>query len=469
MNDFLFSEFNPVSAKQWKQKIQFDLNGVDYNDSLVWESNEGIKVKPFYHKDEFEQTSFKNKKKNFSICQSIFISDEKTANRLAKDALQRGATSIQFEANEPFKGKELLKELVTQSEGEESLTIHFKLNFLSQTFFEEFLNITHEFTVYLNTDILGNFAKTGNWFYNQKEDYRILEKIIKKANDKTAIVSVDTRLYQNAGANIVQQVAYALAHGNEYLNYFDSNSSNLLTSETEHLTLSNKINFHFSVGSNYFFEIAKLRAFRILWQLLLEEYKLKSKAHLFVQPSLRNKTLYDYNVNMLRTTTECMSAILGGADTISNSSYDALYHKKNEFGERIARNQLLILQEESYFTEANTIADGSYYIETLTKQIAHKALELFKDIENKGGFLKQLQAGTIQRKIEESTLKEQKQFDCKEEILLGTNKHPNLNDKMKEELELYPFVKRKTRKTLIKPIIPKRLAEVVEQERLKEE
>lgn len=460
MSNFLFSEFNPVSAKQWKQKIQVDLNGADYNDTLVWESNEGIKVKPFYHQDDFEQISLKTSKRNFSICQTIFISDEKTADFLAKNALKRGATSIQFEANEPFDIDLLLKRLVTQSDSEESLSIHFNLNFLSESFLSNLIEKTKGLNSYLNIDIIGNLAKTGNWFDNQKEDFVILEKVVKSENHKAIILSVDASLYQNAGANIVQQVAYALAHGNEYLNHFDEGFKNGKEAQ---------IQFHFAVGSNYFFEIAKLRAFRILWQLLLDEYSLKLTLQLFVQPSLRNKTLYDYNVNMLRTTTECMSAILGGADTISNISYDTLYHKKNEFGERIARNQLLILQEESYFAEANAIADGSYYVETLTIQIAEKALLLFKDIEKNGGFIKQLQAGTIQRKIEESALAEQKQFDNEEEILLGTNMHPNLNDKMKTELELYPFVKTKPRKTLIKPIIPKRLAEKVEQERLGEE
>jgi methylmalonyl-CoA mutase len=164
-----------------------------------------------------------------------------------------------------------------------------------------------------------------------------------------------------------------------------------------------------------------------------------------------------------------MSAILGGADTICNLSYDAIYHKDNEFGERIARNQLLILKHESYFEIVNNASDGSYYIESLTTQLAEKALNLFKDIEANGGFLHQLKAGTIQRKIKESALKEQQLFDSGAEVLLGTNKHPNINDKMKDELELYPFVKSKTRKTLIEPIIEKRLAETLEQERLKKE
>ncbi|HEY6143527.1 MAG TPA: methylmalonyl-CoA mutase family protein, partial [Flavobacterium sp.] len=203
--------------------------------------------------------------------------------------------------------------------------------------------------------------------------------------------------------------------------------------------------------------------------LIAKEYNHNFDCHLLVTPTKRNKTIYDYNVNMLRTTTECMSAILGGADAITNLPYDALYHKDNEFGDRMARNQLLILKHESYFDKVNNPADGSYYIESLTNQLAEKALSLFKDIEANGGFLKQLNEGIIKRKIQESADKEQELFDSGKEILLGTNKHPNKKDQMKDDLELYPFVKIKPRKTLITPLIEKRLSEKLEQERLKEE
>jgi methylmalonyl-CoA mutase len=164
-----------------------------------------------------------------------------------------------------------------------------------------------------------------------------------------------------------------------------------------------------------------------------------------------------------------MSAILGGADAVANLAYDAIYHKDNEFGDRISRNQLLVLKHESYFDKVNNPADGAYYIETLTEQLAEKALELFKDIEKNGGLISQLIDGTIQRKINESAQKEQELFDSGKEVLLGTNKYPNKNDQMKNDLELYPFVKQNARKTLITPIIEKRLAEKLEQERLSQE
>lgn len=453
MSDFLFNEFQEVSAKEWKQKIQVDLKGADYNETLLWKTNEGITVKPFYHKDELLKLPIVKDKRDFAICQAIFVSEEKTANFLAKDALLRGATSIQFESNEPFDLDVLLDKINIGSNG----ALHFKLNFLSESFLLDLVKHIEDQNAFINIDLIGRLASSGNWFFDLKKDHAILERVNKKTPSNVSLLSVDAGIYQNAGANAIQQVAYALAHANEYLNHFVGEGS------------LNNIQFHFAVGGNYFFEIAKLRAFRYLWDIIIGEYGVNIEAQLFVQPSLRNKTLYDYNVNLLRTTTECMSAILGGADTISNISYDSFYHKKNEFGERIARNQLIILKEESYLYEAANAAEGSYYIETLSQQIADKALELFKDIEKSGGFLKQLFEGTIQRKIEENAQKEQGQFDKGEKVLLGTNKHPNTKDKMKDEIELYPFVKTKPRQTVIVPIIARRLAEKLEQERIDKE
>lgn len=448
MSDSLFNNFSSVSAKQWKQKIQFDLKGADYNDTLLTKTNEGITIKPFYHQDEFEKIDIPKNSEEFKICQSIFISDKKTANFLALDALKRGANSILFIANEPFDIDVVLENI--------SADIHFQLNFLSENFSLDLLNHSKNSPFFLNIDIIGNLAKTGNWFTNLNADFETIKNIGSK---NQSFLQVNASHYQNAGATTIQQVAYALAHGNEYLNVITRNE----------MTKQSAINFKFSIGSNYFFEIAKMRAFRYLWKLLCDDYSLTIDAHVFAQPSLRNKTLYDYNTNMLRTTTECMSAVLGGVNTISNVSYDEVYHKKNEFGERISRNQLLILKEESYFKNAQGFADGTYCIESLTKEIAEKALEIFKDIEKSGGFLKQLKEGTIQRKIKESADKEQAQFDAGELVLLGTNKHPNMDDKMNDTIELYPFVKTKPRKTLIAPIIAKRLAEKLEQERLKDE
>ena len=462
MSDSLFNEFDSVSSKQWKQKIQYDLKGADYNDTLIWNSLEDINVKPFYHSDEFKNLPkvSNSKATQWNICQEIYVASVTQANTKALNVLNRGAESILFVLpTEKVSVYHLLKNIHLSG-----VTIYFKMEFLSEAFIVRLKNyLLHKnATVYINVDLIGNLASTGNWFHNLIQDHEILSKIMNHRNAFKGVLGVDMSLYQNAGANMVQQLAYALAHINEYLNHYQKAIAN---GDWESL----KINFTVSVGTNYFFEIAKLRSLRQLWKVLASEYDANPDCNIFVTPTKRNKTIYDYNTNMLRTTTECMSAVLGGTNTVCNLPYDAIYHKDNEFGERISRNQLLVLKHESYLDKVDNPSDGAYYIESLTNQLSEKALHLFKDIEANGGFLKQLKEGTIQRKIKESAKKEQARFDSNEEILLGTNKHPNPNDRMKDDLELYPFVKINKRKTIIEPIIPNRLSEKLEQQRLKNE
>lgn len=449
-----FEDFNAISSKQWKQKIQFELDGSDYNQSVIWNSQEDIQVKPFYHRDDtVNNVSVKTKATNFKICQNIFVYDVEKSILRAINTLERGAESLRFTiVNEKTDIRKLLENLPI-----ENRTIYFNLNFISIDFVKllDTISIQKKADFYCNIDPIGHLAKEGNWLTtSDKNNFDTLDKI-SRATTNLSLISINSSLYQNAGANITQQIAYSLAHANEYFN------------RLEHIP--NKVTFQVSVGSNYFFEIAKLRALRILFKLIAAEYNSDLECHLLVTPTKRNKTIYDYNVNMLRTTTECMSAILGGADAVSNLAYDSLYHKDNEFGDRIARNQLLILKHESYFDKVNNPVDGSYYIESLTMQLAEKSLALFKEIEANGGFLKLLSEGTIKKKIQESANKEQNLFNSNKEILVGTNKYPNYEDKMKHNLELFPFVKIKSRKTLITPIIERRLAEKTEQERLETE
>ncbi|MEO8238922.1 MAG: methylmalonyl-CoA mutase subunit beta [Flavobacterium sp.] len=450
----LFDDFNPISSKQWKQKIQFELDGADYNETVIWNSPEDIQVKPFYHSDEFSKPAFvQTKATDFKICQNIFVYDIEKSIQRAINTLERGAESLRFTIqNEKLDVRKLLENLPLENK-----TVYFNLNFISIDFVKllDSISIQKKSTFYCNLDPIGHFAREGNWLTtSDKNNFETID-LISKSTTNLSLISIDSGLYQNAGANITQQIGYSLAHANEYLNRLPN--------------IPKQIVFQVAVGTNYFFEIAKLRVLRMLFKLIADEYNPDLECHILVTPTKRNKTIYDYNVNMLRTTTECMSAILGGADAVANLPYDSLYHKDNEFGDRIARNQLLILKHESYFDKVNNPADGSYYIESLTTQLAEKSLALFKDIEANGGFLKLLNDGTIKKKIQESANKEQELFDTKKETLLGTNKYPNKDDKMKHDLELFPFVKIKPRKTLITPIIEKRLAEKLEQERLESE
>ena len=333
MSENLFEGFNPVSSKQWKQQIQYELKGADYNETLVWESTEGIKVKPFYHIDEFNGgAAVTTKASEFKICQNIFVHDvDKSAGR-ALSTLKRGAEAIRFIIeDENTDVKKLVAALPLAN-----TPVYFYLQFLSIDFVKKIDAIAKDrnATIYVQLDPIGRLAKDGYWFGSLDKDFDALNTIA-IACPNIHFLSIDGSLYQNAGANIVQQIAYTLAHANEYFNRI--------------ATINKPVVLQVSVGTNYFFEIAKLRALRLLFNVIAKEYDHNFDFHIIATPTKRNKTLYDYNVNMLRTTTECMSAILGGADSVANLAYDAIYHKDNEFGNRIARNQLLVLKHESYF------------------------------------------------------------------------------------------------------------------------
>lgn len=439
MSDFFINEFPPSSSAAWKQKIQFELDGADYNKTLLTKTNEGITISPFYHLDTFEKVIIPLPKEDCKICIKINISTEETANIEALTAIDKGISAILFEASKPFNATLLFHGLVHKN-----VEFHFKFNFLEESFINKLALILADETVYFNIDIIGKLARTGNWYTSIKKDNSILLNLIKK-NPDLFILSVDATIYQNAGANAVQQVAYALAHANEYLTIFGAD-------------IAKRIQFNFATGSNYFFEIAKIRAFRYLYNLVLSEYNTTAIAKIYAEPSLRNKTLYGAAINTLRTTAESMSAILGGATTIAT----------NFTSYKFTQNQQPILNETRTFKNAQHIATDTYYIEYVTKQLAEKALTIFKDIEKSGGFLSQLKEGTIQRKIKENAQKEQQQFDTNELVLIGANKYPAQFDS-EEDIQVSTFLKGKSYKTLIIPLLPKRLSEKVEQKNRRDE
>jgi len=435
MGDFITNEFETSSAAAWKQKIQFELNGADFNETLLTKTNEGITIKPFYHSDDFVKLNIPTSKESFKICNKIIITSENETNLNAISAINKGVNSLKFEASKPFNPDVLFKNLLNKN-----IVFHFQLRFISEEFINKIAKFLKNETVFFNIDIIGNLAKTGNWYTSLNNDFKSIENII-QLNLNSNILSVNVNLYQNAGANTVQQVAYALAHANEYLTRFGEK-------------IANHIQFNFATGSNYFFEIAKIRAFRYLWNLILNEYNCKAEAKIFSEPSLRNKTIFDLDRNLLRINTENLSAAFGGANTISNNTLDTL-------------NKVIHFKKDLGSNNPQEMVNDSYFIESITKQIAEKALLIFKEIEKSGGFLNQLKEGTIQRKITENTKKEQVQFNNSELVLVGANKYKNNNKTI--DSKSFKTIERKKHKTLIIPIIPKRLSEKLEQKQLKNE
>ncbi len=439
----LFSDFKKVSSKEWKQKIQVDLKGSDYQ-SLITQTLEKIDIKPFYHYDDY--IAFKQvAPQHFSIVQELKINDEKIARKIARNALDKGAQKFTFHFNKAFDISQLIEGLNPEQ-------LIFKADMLEPDFITDLYQKTAGQPPIL-LDPVGHFARTGNWYQNEHKDFEKLKILQDFFPADFPFLEIRSDVYKNAGASITQELAYALSQAVEYLEKLSPE-------------VASQMIFNFATGSHYFFEIAKLKAFRELWQLILHEYDANVEAVIYAQPGLRNKTIFDPYVNMLRTTMEMMSSILGGADYVANMPYDFVYKKSNEFSERIARNQLIILKEEAGFEQAMKASEGDYYLEEISYRIAQKALEIFKQVEANGGLLKQLYKGKIQQKIAETAQKEQEDYDNGKLVLVGSNKYINKDEKV-EKINVYPFLKKRSGQTLIRPIVPKRLSEKTEMERLK--
>ncbi len=438
----LFQDFKKVSTQEWKLKIQADLKGTDYQ-SLITKTLEGIDIKPYYHYDTYipsEQT-FNDQ---FNIVQELNLSDESIANKIALNALKKGADFFTFYVDKPFDIDKLIKNLDLNK-------LIFKADMLQVDFLVNLAKKTQEKSRLL-IDPLGHFARYGNWFDNEQKDFDNLKVLKDKVSEKFLHIDIRTEHYKNAGANITQEIAYGLSHAVEYIEKLGEG-------------ILPQIQFSMAQGSHYFFEIIKIKVLKNLWQIISTSYQNPQIPLVYARPALRNKTIFDPYVNLLRTGMEIMSAILGGADFVANIPFDVTYKKSNEFSERLARNQLIILKNEAHFNEALRSTSGNYFLEENIYKLSEQALNLFKTLEKSGGFLAQLYKGQIQRKISASAEKQDKKYSNGEIVLVGTNKYINQNEEI-PAIDFYPFLKKRKGQTLIRPIVPKRLAEKTEIERL---
>ena len=450
----MFKEFELISQKNWKQQIQFDLGGKDYNSEVHWTSYEGVNVKPFFTDKNKPSNTF-YVPENWNISQDIYLKDELTSNQEIKKLISQEVYDITIHVSEDPINVDLLFNDIDLT----YINIYFKIEDLNELVLSKLDNFAkeHKSLFHLDHDILGDYLSTGNWKTNYKEEVKRFKNIIKIITHFKSVVQLKSTNFQQAGANIIQEISYSMCQANEYINLFGNN-------------IIKQLNFEIAVGSNYFFEIAKIQAYRILWKTISNSYGFSiNNVHIVATPTIRNKTIYDYNNNIVRSTSECMAAILGGADSIKNFNYDSIYKYKNEFSTRISINQLLILKHECHIDKVKNPISGSYYISYLVDEFAKKSFNLFKELDCKSSFLDHLKNGTIQRKIKENCSKEQKNYNSKLEILVGSNHYVNMYEKMKQQLEVNPFPTRKSEKTLIEPLIKKRLATEIEKKRLDNE
>ena len=453
----LFAEFPPVSTQQWMDKITADLKGADFNRKLVWKTNEGIDVQPFYRAENLVGLEYlnslpgefpfvrgtKNNNNEWLVRQSIVVTDFAEANKKALNYLMRGVDSLAF----VFNGGDLtvadldvlLKDICLPA---------VEVNFVGTCS----VKATEAFVAYVKKggyepseirasveyDPFGKFALTGVLRNGAEHVLANAVKLIELTSEmkKFKTLAVNGKNFGNAGSSIVQELAYSLALGAEYL-------TALTEKGVEVDAVAKKLKFNLSVSANYFLEIAKLRAARLLWAQIVKAYGPKcecsAKMTIHSETGSWNKTVYDAYVNMLRTQTEAMSASLGGADSITVLPFNAAYEESNEFSDRIARNQQLLLKEESHFSKIADPGAGSYYIEELTAAIADQSWKLFLEVQDKGGFLAALREGFIQAEIKKMAAKRDTNIATRRENLLGVNQFPNFTEKIEGNVEASVF------------------------------
>ena len=416
----LFENFDIISDKEWKNKVQVELKGLEYNETLVWGTNDHINVKPLYTKDDVDYSAIQPLPRSTKDWKII---SKYTGNINQDYSFLYGYLIPQKSFNEKIELPHYL-DLFIQFDGSTDLKS-----------LENIPNLK-----YLDLDIYGYLAQNGLWQNDSKAASKELVKEVLELKNFEKVISIQADVYQNAGANHVQQLAITLAHAVEYLETFGAD-------------IAYKIYFKFAVGSNYFFEVAKLRAFRFLWKMILEQYNKESEAFIFTTTSVRNKSKLDIYNNVIRTTLESSAAVFGASDAVFVGSYDEV-NNETDFGLELAAKQQLLLQKESYLNQFSDPAAGSFYIESLTNQLAENALELFKTIQNVGGFVRALENETLQDFIYSSAKKEQKDFDEQIIKLIGVNKYRNEADVI-EKLPKEKIIKQ----ALFVPIVPTRLAE----------
>jgi methylmalonyl-CoA mutase len=480
----LFTEFPPVTTQQWEDKIVADLKGADYERKLVWRTNEGFNVRPYYRQENLDKLDYMNvmpgqfpfvrgnKTKNkWYIRQEIKEFDINKANIKAQELLTKGVNSLGFVLNneQDYTSKDmavLLKNIPL-----EQTEINFIAGYAALSVAKAFVAYLKEQAIELSK-VNGSFSfdpltcPLKNGKKNQTspiEDAMALINIVAILPKFKAIV-VRGDIFENAGSSIVQELGITLAVANEYL-------SKLTDKGLSADQAAQAIKFQMGVGSNYFMEIAKFRAARLLWAQIAKQYLVKTDtsalANIHAVTSNWNKTIYDPYVNMLRTQTEAMSSVLGGVDSLTVNAFNTAYEKPSAFSDRIARNQQILLQEEAHFDKAVDPGAGSYYIETLTDNIAEQAWKIFVQIEDKGGFTAAIEQGFVQMLVKEMAQKRNMDIANRKEIILGVNQYPNSNEQLKSDLSDELFNQPQILDFDIEPLTPYRGAMAFEALRYK--
>lgn len=449
----LFQEFEAVTTEQWKEKIIKDLKGADYDRKLVWKTNNGFKLQPFYRREDLEYLGYlnslpgefpytrgsKKQANNWNVNQVIIVDTIAEANKKALDIRNKGVDSLTFIFDNNYKPTEKDIENLLENIRLDVVEVNFKTAFpvllleIIDSMARKYNRNLDKVKGSIFCDPLSVYSQGYIKDFDKDVFLEEIVKVFKAANHLSNFhcLTIDGSIFHNSGASTASEIALSLSMAVEYLNFLTDKG---LTADE----IGKHIRFSFATGASYFVEIAKFRALRFLWAKVMNEYGVNdvesTKMFIHAESSKRNKTIYDPYVNMLRTTTECMSSALGGADSITVIPFDIPLNKNSVLGERIARNQQLLLKGESYFDKVNDPAAGSYYIENITDKLIDSAWKLFREIEEKGGYLKAFESGYISELISQEADDLLKDVAVRKRSILGTNQYPNTSEQFTEEI-----------------------------------
>ena len=448
-NEKLFDQFPGISYDEWRAKVVADLKGADFDKKLVWRTNEGFNVEPMYRAEDIESLKTTNslpgefpylrgsKVDNDWLTRQEIIADTyEKANEIALEVVTKGVNSLGFKVEEP--SREVLDILLKDLDLEKV-----EINFNCCPC--EAIALVKELVAWLEAKGLTEKFRGSVDFNPVRKALRKGAKVCDGITDKAKeivelskgvkglrVLAVDSVMLCNSGAYIYQELGYALAWGAQYM-------SALTDAGLDADLVANKIKFNMGISSNYFMELAKFRAARMMWAQIVEQYKPASKdsAKMLCHAATSefNQTIYDAHVNLLRSQTEAMSAALAGVDSITSVPFDMPYKTPDAFSERIARNQQYLLKEESHLDKVVDPAGGSYYVEILTVSLAKEAWKLFLDVDANGGFFAMASEGKIQEAVNASCVKRHTDVAKRKEILLGTNQYPNINETAAQKIE----------------------------------
>jgi len=449
MSNQLFAPFPPVPTQQWESVIEKDLKGADYHKKLVWKTDEGLSISPYYRKENLEDIKHLNtapgcfpfvrgtKSDNNWLVRQGYCAHEdvREANRQALDGIAKGVDSVGFciDGSKTCTTSDI--EMLLSGIDLEKTEINFEGCRCATA-----LSYIDSFTDYVKKQnvnpqlVRGSFdfdplrRLTTKGAFCHPDSIKRLKACVAAAEALPGLRVVGVEAYgvHAAGSSAVQELAFGLAMGSEYLN-------RLIEDGCPADEAAHRIKFTFAVGANYFMEIAKFRAGRLLWADMVKAYgatneeRMKMKVHAVTSPW--NQTVYDPYVNILRGTTEAMSAAIAGVDSLEVLPFDYAFRAPGEFSNRIARNTQIILKEEAYFDKVTDPSAGSYYIENLTQAIADAAWKLFKEVEDMGGYIAAFKAGFIQAQVKATAQKRDMNIATRRDTLLGTNQFPNFTEK----------------------------------------